>query len=341
MKKLLTRRGLAVVLTLMMSAMMFMATPAQAFADGATVTQDLADATYYQNDVPDDLVAVFSLNETSNGWEVNPDQPVYFVWQVSDDGTTWVQLGGNIPVTWDGYTEYSTSFTPPTDTVGVKYYRVYFVFTMESSGLGSVEFSLNSDEARIEVREFSATITIPFTKIVEQGGTAIPGETTFWIMPGFFAGMPDEGDGWEIVSNDVVTDGAGSYNDNLVISVTDYQVFGYLLQNGMVVGEYDGSLENWEYSDAVYYIAFELDDEEILVYFYEVTEIVDGNVYYDGAGVDAAIFTNVYTANTPVVPETPKTGDAGVVAIALAAACTVIGTGTVGVSRRRRNDEKE
>jgi len=43
----------------------------------------------------------------------------------------------------------------------------------------------------------------------------------------------------------------------------------------------------------------------------------------------------------PVVPETPKTGDAGVAAMGLAAICSLLGTGAMGLSRRRRTDEKE
>jgi len=344
MKELLSKRSLAVILAVLMSAMMLMAAPAQAFADDVIVAQSPQGASYYLNEVPDDLVAIFNLSETGNdGWQINPDQPIAIQWFISDDNESYTELGGRQEIPYAGYTNYQVSYTPPTDTVGVKYYYVTIYFTM-SDGQNSLPSFRSSDSARIEVREepeFSAELRVPFTKTVEQGGTAAPGEATFYLQAAF-ADMPDQGDGWDADGYFVTTNGAGNYDGEIVITITNPDVLEMFILQGMVVLENSGDpLADWEYSDAMWYVTFErTGDGVILVYIQEVTEIVEQQPVL-GEFVDVMAFTNVYTADAPVAPSTPQTGDSSIAAIGLAAICSVVGAGALGLSRRRRPVETE
>ena len=185
------------------------------------------------------------------------------------------------------------------------------------------------------------TIRIPFIKTVTLGGNTAPGETDFTIA------VCDVGNGdlsrYEGVTYKAVvtTNGADSYDGELIISGPAEQVHDFVCE-GFFVREVKGNLSGWTYSDAVWFVSSE---GKIYPATMETTD--NGEVHFrevEGAAAeDKMTFENVYTYNhttqarrTPEQPNTPetaiaspKTFDAGVALYGVSALLSLTGTALV------------
>ena len=181
---------------------------------------------------------------------------------------------------------------------------------------------------------------IPFIKTVKLGGNTHPGTTDFTIE------VCDVGAGTLSQYTDVTykvvitTNGAGSYNGELVISGPAEQVRGFVSE-GIYVREVNDGLSGWTYSDAVWHVKPEDPHGEenvrlMKIYPAKMEKGDDGEVYFrevDGADtVREMTFENTYTYNTsyttPDVKPTsaPKTFDAGVALYGVSALLSLSGT---------------
>lgn len=173
---------------------------------------------------------------------------------------------------------------------------------------------------------------IPFTKTVKLGGNTHPGTTDFTIeVCAVGAGTLSQ---YTDVTYKVVitTNGAGSYNGELVISGPAEQVRGFVCE-GFYVREVNDNLSGWTYSDAVWYVD---SNREIRPAKMEKTE--NGEFYskVDGAEpVGEMTFENTYTRNISyTIPDeqpisAPKTFDAGVALYGVSALLSLTGTALV------------
>lgn len=173
---------------------------------------------------------------------------------------------------------------------------------------------------------------IPFTKTVKLGGNTHPGTTDFKLE--IFNIGNSNADGYKDVTYTaaVTTNGAGSYDGELVISGPAEQIRQFVSE-GFFVREVNDNLSGWTYSNAVWYVD---SNREIRPAKMEKTE--NGEFYskVDGAEpVGEMTFENTYTYNTsyttPDVKPTsaPKTFDAGVALYGVSALLSLTGTALV------------
>ena len=131
----------------------------------------------------------------------------------------------------------------------------------------------------------------------------------------------------------VTTNGAGSYNGELVISGPAQQVHEFVSE-GFFVREVNDNRSGWTYSDAVWYVSPE---EKI---FPARMETTDNGDFYEAINnadaVDKMTFENIYTRNTSSHTTTdekpissPKTFDAGVALYGVSALLSLTGTALV------------
>ena len=139
---------------------------------------------------------------------------------------------------------------------------------------------------------------IPFTKTVKLGGNTAPGTTDFTIAVckvgvGTLSQYTDVT--YKVV---ITTNGAGSYNGELVISGPADKVHDFV-GGGFYVREVKGDLSGWTYSDAVWYVS---PRGEI---FPAMMETTDNGDFYDvinNADAEGKMtFENIYTENLRTV----------------------------------------
>ena len=139
---------------------------------------------------------------------------------------------------------------------------------------------------------------IPFTKTVKLGGNIGPGTTDFTIAV-CDVGAHDLSYYTDVTYKVVITtNGAGSYNGELVISGPAQQVREFVSE-GFFVREVNDNRSGWTYSDAVWYVD---SNREIRPAKMEKTE--NGEFYskVDGAEpVGEMTFENIYTENLRTV----------------------------------------
>lgn len=184
---------------------------------------------------------------------------------------------------------------------------------------------------------------IPFTKTVKLGGNTHPGETDFKLE--IFNIGNSNADGYKDVTYTaaVTTNGAGSYDGELVISGPAEQIRQFVSE-GFFVREVNDNLSGWTYSDAVWCVEPEDPHGEenvrlMKIYPATMEKGADGEFrFYKVAGaaaVDKMTFENTYTYNTsyttPDVKPTsaPKTFDAGVALYGVSALLSLSGTALV------------
>ena len=175
-----------------------------------------------------------------------------------------------------------------------------------------------------------ATVKIPFTKTVKLGGNTAPSKTDFKleifdIGNGNAAGYKDV-----TYTAAVTTNGAGSYNGELVISGPAAQVRQFVCE-GFSVREVKNNYSGWTYSDAVWFVKPEYQVNNgvppMKIYLTEYTE--------EATAAERMTFENTYTYNTsyttPDVKPTssPKTFDAGVALYGVSALLSLTGTALV------------
>lgn len=173
---------------------------------------------------------------------------------------------------------------------------------------------------------------IPFIKTVKLGGNTHPGTTDFKLE--IFNIGNSNADGYKDVTYTaaVTTNGAGSYDGELVISGPAEQIRQFVSE-GFFVREVNDNLSGWTYSDAVWYVD---SNREIRPAKMEKTE--NGEFYskVDGAEpVGEMTFENTYTRNISyTIPDeqpisAPKTFDAGVALYGVSALLSLSGTALV------------
>ena len=147
------------------------------------------------------------------------------------------------------------------------------------------------------------TYRIPFTKTVTLGGNTGPGTTDFTIAV-CDVGAHDLSYYTDVTYKVVITtNGAGSYNGELVISGPANKV-GEFVSEGFFVREVNDNLSGWTYSDAVWHINA---NREIRPARMETTANGD---FYDVVNTADTVremtFENIYTENLRTV-EVPFT----------------------------------
>lgn len=175
-------------------------------------------------------------------------------------------------------------------------------------------------------------LEIPFTKTVKLGGNTGPGKTEFKLE--IFDIGNGSADGYKDVTYTaaVTTNGAGSYNGELVISGPAAQIRDFVSE-GFYVREVNDNLSGWTYSDAVWHINA---NGEIRPAKLETT--ANGEFYVVANTADTVremTFENTYTYNTSyTIPDeqpisSPKTFDAGVALYGVSALLSLSGTALV------------
>lgn len=183
------------------------------------------------------------------------------------------------------------------------------------------------------------SVKIPFVKEVKQGGDVLPGEATFKLE--IFDIGNGNAENYEDVSYtaEVKTNGVGKFNGEIVLTGPAAQIDAMLCE-GFLVREVKDDDENWNYSDAVWAIIPEWNEQQEKVFVvYSTTKVpdVEGDYYTaTETSVEKMSFENTYTKNN--VPEAPSTGDYSMMCLFALVLVSAVGVaGTVVFSRKRTN----
>ncbi len=145
---------------------------------------------------------------------------------------------------------------------------------------------------------FDLEYKIPFTKTVKLGGNTGPGTTDFTIAV-CHVGAHDLPYYTDVTyTAAVTTNGAGSYNGELVISGPADKV-GEFFSEGFYVREVNDNLSGWTYSDAVWYVS-----RERKIFPARMETTANGDFYEAINNADAEskmTFENIYTENLRTV----------------------------------------
>lgn len=173
---------------------------------------------------------------------------------------------------------------------------------------------------------------VPFTKTVKLGGNTDSGTTDFTIAV-CDVGVNDLSHYTDVTYKVVITtNGAGSYDGELVISGPKEQIRDFVSE-GFFVREVNDNRSGWTYSDAVWHINA---NGEIRPAKLETT--ANGEFYVVANTADTVremTFENTYTYNTSyTIPDeqpisSPKTFDAGVALYGVSALLSLSGTALV------------
>lgn len=159
----------------------------------------------------------------------------------------------------------------------------------------------------------SVTVKIPFVKKVTLGGDIAPTDETFKFEI-FNIGNGNSEEYADVTyTAEVTANGEGEFNGEIVITGPESQVGQYICE-GFFVREVKGDAANWTYSDTVWYVIPEWNDDQQreFVVYPTVKEESDNGIYYEivQESAEKMIFENIYTEDKAVEP--PQTGDNGV-----------------------------
>ena len=216
-----------------------------------------------------------------------------------------------------------------------KSYELVFTYDMRYRDM-DLDVYLPGTDARESAKftntyiENLATVKIPFTKTVKLGGNTGPGKTEFKLE--IFDIGNGSADGYKDVTYTaaVTTNGAGSYNGELVISGPAAQIRDFVSE-GFFVREVKNNYSGWTYSDAVWFVKPEYQVNNgvppMKIYLTKYTE--------EATAAERMTFENTYTYNTSyITPDlkptsSPKTFDAGVALYGVSALLSLTGTALV------------
>lgn len=137
-------------------------------------------------------------------------------------------------------------------------------------------------------------VIIPVTKVVEQTGFKAPGAETFTFeVFGFENSNQIE---WSYVSNTVETNGAGTYEEDIIIETEDES----LVFESFYIKEIKGTKEGWTYSEVVYKVNPVFDNNGFVGFEFETEENGDPVTY------DEAVFVNSYYEKFNFAPMNPS-----------------------------------
>ena len=181
---------------------------------------------------------------------------------------------------------------------------------------------------------------VPFTKTVKLGGNTHPGTTDFTITV-CDVGVNDLSHYTDVTYKVVITtNGAGSYDGELVISGPKEQIRDFV-DEGFFVCEVNDNLSGWKYSDAVWFVKPEHpgeSDSSMEIRPAKLETTANGEFYGVVNTADTVremTFENTYTYNTSyTIPDeqptsSPKTFDAGVALYGVSALLSLSGTALV------------
>ena len=170
--------------------------------------------------------------------------------------------------------------------------------TAQAEELGKVPGSSDTntyEKADIEVE-------IPITKTVEQGGNVAPGKASFTFE--LLMGGNEDSEAKVLDTAEITTNGAGTTEHSLKFKVPG-ELGGAdgFSQNKIYLRERKGSAAGWTYSDALYRVYRNLQDDQTYTYSFDR---VDG----ENAGnyLEKAPFTNIYTRYELPFTKTVKQG---------------------------------
>lgn len=154
-------------------------------------------------------------------------------------------------------------------------------------------------------------VEIPITKTVEQGGNIAPGEASFTFE--LLKGGNEDSDRnpiYQVLGTaDITTDGAGTKEYSL-----KFRVPGYLDgadgfdRNYIYLREQKGIAAGWTYSNALYRVYRNLQDDQTYTYSFDLY----GNEGEDSTnGLERALFTNTYNGTRYELPFTKTVKQGG------------------------------
>ena len=225
--------------------------------------------------------ASFTFELLKGGNEDSEGTPIY---QVLDKA--------EISTNGAGTTEHSLKFKVPGDLDGADGFGRNYIYLREQKGSAAgwtysdalYRVNRNTQDGQtytysfdrvdgenavysLEKATFTNTYTysetryeLPFTKTVEQGGSAAPGRETFELEI-FNVGNSNLTNYGNLYTAAVTTNGAGDYEGTLVISGPANQVRD-LVCEGFYVREKNAGAANWTYDDAVWHIKPDRTDTE-------------------------------------------------------------------------------
>lgn len=312
----------------------------------------------------------FALEDVVNEGETKHDLAYYGI-ELLDDLTISTATGNTVEKTLrfklpaSDFAEHHWIPSRNSGSGDIARYRKVFLLTEQNDGKAGWEYStksydlvftydmgyrnmdldvyLSGTDARESAKftniytENLTTVEIPFTKTVKLGGNTAPGTTDFKLE--IFGIGNGSADGYKDVTYTaaVTTNGAGSYNGELVISGPAEQIRDFVSE-GFFVREVKGNLSGWTYSDAVWNVVPEyqvrIGVPPMKIYLTEYTE--------EATAAERMTFENTYTYNTSyTTPDvkpisSPKTFDAGVALYGVSALLSL--TGTALVIKRKNAD---
>lgn len=145
-------------------------------------------------------------------------------------------------------------------------------------------------------------VEIPITKMVEQGGNIAPGEASFTFE--LLKGGNEDSEGnpiYQVLGTaDITTDGAGTKEYSLKFRVPgDLDGADGFGRNYIYLREQKGSAAGWTYSNALYQVYRNLQDDQTYTYSFDR---VDGE--NAGNHLEKATFTNTYNGTRYELPFT-------------------------------------
>lgn len=152
------------------------------------------------------------------------------------------------------------------------------------------------------------TVKIPFVKKVTLGGDIAPVGENFKFEV-FDIGNGNADDYADVTyTAEVTVNGKGEFEGEIAITGPESQVEQYICE-GFFVREVKGNAANWTYSDAVWNVLPEWNEqqERVFVAYPTTKETSDNGDYYVVAEEPAEkmIFENIYTESKPVDPTEP------------------------------------
>lgn len=334
--------------------------PTESFKRGLSITKEVKQT----GDVtPPAETFTFVLEDVVNEEETKHDLAYYGI-ELLDDLTISTATGNTVEKTLrfklpaSDFAEHHWIPSRNSGSEDIARYRKVFLLTEQNDGKAGWEYSTKSYElvftydmgyrdmdldvylpgtdARESAKftntyiENLATVKIPFTKTVKLGGNTGPGKTDFKLE--IFDIGNGSADGYKDVTYTaaVTTNGAGSYNGELVISGPAAQIRDFVSE-GFFVREVKNNYSGWTYSDAVWNVVPEYQVNNgvppMKIYLTKYTE--------EATAAERMTFENTYTYNTSyITPDlkptsSPKTFDAGVALYGVSALLSLTGTALV------------
>ncbi len=226
----------------------------------------------------DEGILVREKNEIAEGWE--NDDAVWCVMRHHD------------------HTVNSLDAEAPAMTVTLDYFKGKIVD-------GEFEADSNTPATQMSFTniytENYISLKLPFVKEVKQGDNTAPGEEIFRLEI-FGIGNSDSEEYAQVsCTAEVKTDGVGKFDGEIVFTGPASRIDAMLCE-GFYVREVKGSAEGWSYSDVVWFVTPEYDEQQRQVYVVYATtaEESDDGVFYTPAEEPAGemLFTNTYTVHT-------------------------------------------